>query len=180
MNLNTKSKPIRALDHIEKESPIGLNIEARTAVSEELDRHVSNMFTLFHQYQKHHWLVEGPQFRDLHLYLESSYNEVHADLDALAERMTALGCIPTSSPTAQALKSQITHESEGYFPVRQMLENDLMAEKQIIERLRKSIDRAGEHRDYATETLLKQVLMKAEDRAHHLDHYLVQDGLHQS
>lgn len=153
-------------------NPIGLSSSTVAKLANELDKLVSSQFVLFHQYQKHHWLVEGPQFRDLHLYLEESYHAVHAELDAIAERLTVLGGLPTSSPTEQEKLSIITHEKEGLFSVNDMLQADMEAEKILAEYLRKIIKLATAEEDYGTETLLKQTLMKVEDRAHHLDHYL--------
>jgi len=46
----------------------------------ELDKHLATLFVLFHQCQKHHWLVEGPQFRDIHHFLEEGYTEIHKQL----------------------------------------------------------------------------------------------------
>lgn len=155
-----------------EENPIGLPKAKADQIIKVLDVHVASLFTLFHQYQKHHWLVEGPHFRDLHLYLEESYEEIHADLDAVAERITMLGGIPTSSPRAMADLAYLTHEKEGQFSVRQMLRNDLEGEQTVIKHLRKTINMTLQLGDYGTEQLLKRVLYNAEDRAHHLDHYL--------
>lgn len=168
--------PWKSQDTLE-DNPIHLDVDVARKISPKLDEHVASLFTLFHQYQKHHWVVEGPQFRDLHLYLETSYNEVHQQLDAIAERMTALGGIPTSSPARQAELSYIEHEPEGIFRVRDMLERDRDAEGLIASRLRQTIELCTKLGDYGTETLLKQTLAAVEDRAHHLDHYLGDDSL---
>lgn len=169
-------KPVRAPDFTE-DNVIGLDSKSAHSVAAELDRHQCSMYVLYHQYQKHHWIVEGPQFRDLHLYLEDSYTGLQKDLDAIAERMTILGAIPTSSPRALADLAYIEHEPEGYFPLRTMLEHDLKAERGLCMALRETIQNASKVNDFGTETLLKQVLMSAEDRAHHLDHYLAKDSL---
>ncbi len=158
-------------------NPIGLSTEVVRNIAPKLDEHVASLFTLFHQYQKHHWLVEGPQFRDIHVFLEEAYNEVHLQVDAIAERMTALGAVPTSSPAQQSEVSYIEHEPEGVFRLRDMLERDRDAECTIAQRLRETIDLCTKAGDYGSETLLKQVLLKVEDRAHHLDHYLGDDSL---
>jgi DNA-binding ferritin-like protein len=164
--------------HSELESnPIGLSRDVVTAIAPQLDQHVASLFTLFHQYQKHHWLVEGPQFRDIHVFLEEAYNEVHLQVDAIAERMTALGAVPTSSPARQTELSYIEHEPEGVFRLRDMLGRDRDAEGTIAQKLRGSIEQCARHGDYGSETLLKQILLKVEDRAHHLDHYLGDDSL---
>lgn len=167
---------LRKKDTVEA-NPIGLPKDTAKKIGEQLDHHVASMFVLFHQYQKHHWLVEGPHFRDLHLYLEASYNGVHKELDAIAERMTVLGGIPTCAPRAQAELSYLEHEPEGYFPIRESLRRDMEAEATLAQRLRETIRQANQLGDFGTETLLKQTLYAAEDRAHHLEHYLAEDSL---
>ena len=161
-----------------EENPIGLSKAAAEQIAAHLDEHVASLFVLFHQYQKHHWLVRGPQFRDLHLYLEEAYEKVHEEFDVLAERMTTLGGVPTSDPEAQAKQAYLSHEKEGEFPVREMLKADRKAEQIVIKKLRKTIELATEKGDYGTETLLKNVLLGAEERAHNLDHYLERDALY--
>jgi len=146
--------------------------EAVKTIARDLDLLVSSFFVLFHQYQKHHWLVEGPQFRDLHLYMEESYKELHDDLDMLAERITVLGGFPTCDPVEQCKQSLIHHEPEGQFEVRDMLRADLEAERKLTGVIRKMILHATDQKDYGSEVLMKQVLLRVEDRAHHLDHYL--------
>ena len=168
--------PWRPASEIE-ENPIGLPRDAVRAIIPPLDEHLASFFVLFHQYQKHHWLVEGPQFRDLHHLLEESYNEVHKQLDAIAERITALGGVPTSSPSGQAEVAYIEHEPEGVFRIRDMLERDRHAEATIAARLRNTIKICTRHEDFGTETLLKGILVSVEDRAHHLDHFLGEDSL---
>lgn len=170
------SKVWKSKDELEG-NPIGLPRTTAEAIAPGLDEHLASLFTLFHQYQKHHWFVEGPQFRDIHVYLEESYNAVHAACDEIAERMTALGAIPTSAPSQQAQISYIEHEPEGIFRIRDMLERDRAAEGDIAARLRKTIGVCTEHQDYGTETLLKKILLEVEDRAHHLDHFLGDDSL---
>ncbi|MEN0019890.1 MAG: DNA starvation/stationary phase protection protein [Planctomycetota bacterium] len=169
-------QPWRSPDEIE-DNPVGLPREAAEEIAGELDRHLGTLFTLFHQYQKHHWLVEGPQFRDLHHFFEASYTEVHKQLDAIAERITAIGAVPTCSPSGQEALAYVEHEPEGIFRVTDMLERDREAEKTIAVELRKTIRLCTSNEDFATETLLKGILLQVEDRAHHVDHFLGEDSL---
>ena len=168
--------PWRPKTEIE-ENPINLSKDAAKAIIPELDRHLASFFVLFHQYQKHHWLVEGPQFRDIHLFLEEGYNEIHRQLDAIAERITAIGGVPTSSPAAQADLAYIEHEPEGIFRIGDMLARDREYEGLVAGNLRKTIKLCTANEDFGTETLLKGILLKVEDRAHHLDHFLGEDSL---
>jgi len=169
-------EPWRPQQMIE-ENPVGLSEEAVQELVPRLDEIQSTLWTLYHQYHKHHWLVEGPQFRDLHLFFEENYNEVHKYLDTIAERVTALGGIPTCDPAKQAELSHVEHEPEGTYRLRKMLLHDLEAERTLATVVRETIDVAIEHGDHGTKRELQKVLTKAEDRAHHLDHFLGEDTL---
>ena len=168
--------PWRARGTIE-DNPVGLDDETVEQLIPKLDAIQCTLWTLYHQYQKHHWLVEGPQFRDLHHFFEESYEEVHTYLDRVAERMTALGGIPTSGPAAIAKASLVDHEPEGTYRIRSMMEHDLAAERTLAKVLRETIQRARDLGDPGTERTVKKVLTKVEDRAHHLDHFLGDDSL---
>jgi DNA-binding ferritin-like protein len=169
-------EPWRPQQMIE-ENPVGLSEEATEELIPKLDEIQCTLWTLYHQYHKHHWLVEGPQFRDLHHFLEENYEEVHKYVDRIAERITALGGIPTSSPANQAELSHVEHEPEGTYRLRAMLEHDLEGERILSVLVRETIDVALEHGDHGTKRELEKVLTKAEDRAHHLDHFLGEDTL---
>ena len=169
-------EPWRPQQMIE-ENPVGLSEEATEELIPLLDEIQCTLWTLYHQYHKHHWLVEGPQFRDLHHFLEENYDEVHKYVDRIAERITALGGIPTSSPAKQAELSHVEHEPEGTYRLRAMLEHDLEGERILSVLVRETIDVALEHGDHGTKRELEKVLTKAEDRAHHLDHFLGEDTL---
>ena len=169
-------EPWRPQQMIE-ENPVGLNEEATEELIPKLDEIQCTLWTLYHQYHKHHWLVEGPQFHDLHAFFEENYVEVHKYVDRVAERITALGGIPTSSPAQQAELSHVEHEPEGTYRLRDMLKHDLAGERTLCGQLREAISRAQDLGDPGTERTLKKVLMKAEDRAHHIDHLLGEDTL---
>lgn len=168
----------RIRDHQDYDgNPVGLSKDTATSMAGELDRHLSSMITLYQQYHKHHWLVEGPQFRDLHLFFEENYTQIHEDYDDIAERLTVLGFAPTSHPENVYKLSYIEHEPEGVFRIRESLERDMEAEKQIAVELRKSIDLAHQHNDFATKKLLEGILFRTEERAHHIEHFLGEDTL---
>jgi len=169
-------EPWRPQQMIE-ENPVGLDQDAAEQLIPKLDEIQCTLWTLYHQYHKHHWLVEGPQFRDLHLFFEEFYEEVHKYVDRVAERITALGGIPTSAPDAQAELSHVEHEPEGTYRLRKMLVHDLEAERVLCVQLREAIDMALDAGDHGTKRTLQKVLTKAEDRAHHLDHMLGEDTL---
>jgi len=158
-------------------NPVGLADNTAKVMASELDRHLASFITLFNQYHKHHWMVEGPQFRDLHLFFEDHYTQIHEQYDAIAERLTVMGYCPTCHPKKQMELSYIDHEEEGVFRIREMLAKDMDDEKTIAVELRKTIKLAMQHEDFATKSLLEGILVKTEDRCHHIEHFLGEDGL---
>ncbi|MFA0961710.1 Dps family protein [Roseivirga sp. BDSF3-8] len=158
-------------------NPVGLSESTATKIAEELDRHLSTFLLLYQQYHKHHWMVEGPQFRDLHLFFEDNYDQIHEAYDAIAERLTVMGFAPTCHPANMVKLSYIEHEEEGVFRIRDMLTRDMDAERTIAIELRKSIKIAFELEDYATKKLLEGILFETEDRCHHIEHFLGEDSV---
>ena len=168
--------PLVKVDEYEG-NPIGLPRDVAEPIARHLDKHLASLWALWHLYRKHHWLVKGPQFRDLHLFLEENYERVAKDGDAVAERMTAIGGVPTSSMAEQAKLTYVSEEAEGYFPIRESLLHDMHCEGTIAQNLRKTIRECQDGGDFGTERVLKKVLLHAEDRAHHIEHYLENDSL---
>ena len=158
-------------------NPVGLSDEACSVMREHLDRHLAALWVQYAQYHKHHWLVEGPQFRDLHLFLENNYNEIHTQLDAVAERITLLGYSPSTRLDRYVKISYIEQEPENVFRIRDSIENDMKNERKICIELRKSIKVALEHDDFGTKSMLENFLFQVEDRAHHCEHFLGEDSL---
>ena len=141
-------------------NPVGLPQEVAEKMAKALDRHLSSYIVLYQQYHKHHWLVEGPQFRDLHHFFEINYNAMHEQYDMIAERLTVLGGIPTVHPTAVVDLSYVDHEPEGQYSTRDMLLNELEADKRIAEELRKTCQEAISLGDIGTSYLMQELTFK--------------------
>ena len=167
---------IQEPDQIER-NPVGLPTVAAKQICELLNTLVATLSVQYHQYLKRHWIVEGPEHRDLHKFFDGNYREVQSEFDTLAERMTTLGTVPTSSLRAQQALAFLEAEPEGAFPIREMMKRDLDNEQAIIDYMRESITLASKLSDFATETVLKQALIRAEERAHEIDHYLASYSL---
>lgn len=170
------AKSVQPFNEME-ENPLGLAREAAASLVKALNEDLASAYTLYHLYKKYHWVVTGPEFRDLHLFLDEQAKGALLASDLLAERITALGGVPLSSPTAQERGAGFAFEPEGVFPVRVMLENALACEQVLIRRLRPHTAEAMRLGDFGTQDLLMDLLRAAEDRAHHLDHFLQRNGL---
>ena len=169
-------KPLRAKSEYDG-NPVGLADKAAKAISEDLDAHLASYVVMYMQYHKYHWMVEGPQFRDLHLFLQSHYEEVNLDMDALAERITLLGCTPSSRLADYAGLSYCDEEPADVMHIRDSIEFAMDNEQRICKRFRTTIKLCLEHDDFGTKKMIEGMLERAENRAHHLEHFLGHDSL---
>ncbi len=159
------------------DNAIDLERSITEPVIEGLNYLLASFYTLYHQYQKHHWVVEGAEFGELHKTFDEYGAQVRGYAELLGERIDGLGGLPVSTPAKLQSMSCFQIEEEGAFDCRTMLVNDLGAEVAILRMLRQQIAASGSLGDYATEHYLKNVLMESEERAFHLGHYLADDSL---
>jgi len=159
------------------ENPILLDKSTTVPVCEGLNVVLASFQALYLQYQKHHFVVEGTEFYQLHGFFQECYNAVQGHVHDIGERLNGLGGVPVSSFSKLAELCCFSPESDGIYNCRTMIENDLSAEQEIIKVLRRQAVQAESLGDRATRYLYEQILLKTEERAYHLDHFLAQDSL---
>ncbi|RQD76275.1 MAG: ferritin Dps family protein [Candidatus Syntrophonatronum acetioxidans] len=161
-----------------KGAGINLPHEVRMEMAQKLDEHNCALHVSLHQYNKHHWLTEGPEsFLSLHHLLEEHIEKTIEHIDKVGERIARLGGIPSAHLVTQHELSYIKHEAEGRYTMRDMLRNDLEHEMKIQDKLREQIFRAHELRDFGTVEALEEVLLDREDLAYHIYSLLEDDTL---
>jgi len=158
-------------------NPVLLDRSTTEPVCEGLNIALASFQALYLQYQKHHFVVEGAEFYSLHQFFEEGYDATQGHVHDLGERLNGLGGVPAASFSKLAELCCFTPEADGEFNCRQMVENDLVAEQAIIVLLRRLASQAESLGDRATRYLLEQILLKTEERAYHLDHFLAHDTL---
>ncbi len=146
-------------------------------VCEGLNILFASFQALYLQYQKHHFVVEGSEFYSLHEFFSDSYEEVQGHVHDLGERLNGLGGVPAGSFSKLAELCCFTPEADGIFRCRQMISNDLQAEQGILTTIRRQTAQAESLGDRATRYLYEGILLKTEERAYHLDHFLAKDSL---
>lgn len=159
------------------DNPVLLEHSVTKPVCEGLNLALASFQGLYLQYQKHHFVVEGSEFYSLHQFFGDSYQEIQGYVDDLGERSNGLGGVPPGSFSKLAELCCFTQEPEGVFTCRQMVEHDLEAEQAIIQLLRRLAGQAESLGDRATRYLYEQILLKTEERAYHLAHFLAHDSL---
>ncbi|BAC88278.1 DNA starvation/stationary phase protection protein DpsA [Gloeobacter violaceus] len=160
-----------------QDNPVGLDRSVTEPVTEGLNHLLASFYTLYHQYQKHHWVVEGTEFGQLHRIFDEYADQVRGHAEELGERVDGLGGVPVSTPVRLQELSCFQPEGDDVFDCRTMIVHDLQAEQAIIEQLRRQIAAVASLGDYASEYHLKKVLLETEERAFHLAHYLADDSL---
>ena len=159
------------------DNPILLEHSVTEPVCEGLNAVLASFQALYLQYQKHHFVVEGAEFYSLHEFFAESYDAVQDHVHELGERLNGLGGVPVASFSKLAELCCFTPESDGIYDCRTMIQHDLEAEQGIIPLLRRQAAQAESLGDRATRYLYEKILLKTEERAYHLDHFLAHDSL---
>jgi DNA-binding ferritin-like protein len=180
MSISSTTPEVRQQPGVTIDNPIELPEQTATQMIDALNTNVASLYLLFHQNLKHHWVVEGPQFRDVHLLLEEHYTAIQIEADAFAERITTLGGVPVGGPSALVKRAYVDEEPEGILDLRKMLSNDVVANQRILVKLREHIKLARELGDFGTEQLLKRNLREQELRTQDLMHLLEHETLDQA
>jgi starvation-inducible DNA-binding protein len=91
---------------------IGISDQDRKVIAEGLSRLLADTYTLYLKTHNYHWNVTGPLFNTLHLMFEQQYTELALAVDAIAERIRALGHPAPGSYQAYATLTSIQEEAE--------------------------------------------------------------------
>lgn len=75
----------------------GIQEKDREKLAEGLSKLLADSSVLYLKTQGFHWNVEGPLFHSLHGLFLSQYTELWESMDAIAERIRALGCYSPAS-----------------------------------------------------------------------------------
>jgi starvation-inducible DNA-binding protein len=167
---------LRSIERV-YDNPVLLDQSVTTPICEGFNIALASFQALYLQYQKHHFVVEGAEFYSLHKFFEEGYEAVQGHVHDIGERMNGLGGVPAASFTKLAELCCFTPEADGVYSCREMVQHDLEAEQAIIQLIRRQAGQAESLGDRATRYLYEQILMKTEDRAFHLAHFLAQDSL---
>lgn len=159
------------------DTPVLLDRGITEPICEGLGVAYASFLALYLQYQKHHFVVEGAEYYMLHQYFSDSYEEVQSHAHDVGERLHGLGGVPAHSFQKLAELCCFEQESDDVFRCRLMIEHDLKAEQSMIDLLRRQAAQAESLGDRATRYLYEQILLKTEERAYHLEHFLTRDSL---
>ena len=134
--------------------PIGLPDKAKAKSCELVNEILADSMVLYSLYKKHHWLVAGPTFYQLHLLFDKHAEEQNELIDQLAERVQALGGIAVGDPRHAAELTSIPRPPDGAEEVAVMIDRTLHAHEIVIDKVRAAITATEESEDWGTNDLL--------------------------
>ena len=115
---------------------------------------LADSMILYALYKKHHWLVAGPTFYQLHLLFDKHAEEQTEIIDLLAERVQSLGGIAVGDPRHAAELTTIDRPPNGAEDVPAMIHRTLDAHETILEKVRDAIDKTEKNSDWGSNDLL--------------------------
>ncbi|MFI9549543.1 Dps family protein [Streptomyces sp. NPDC052016] len=161
-----------------KQFPLGLSYEARMYSCQRLNKVLADTQILYGLYKKHHWLMRGATFYQLHLVLDKHAAEQLELIDALAERIQTLGGVAVGDSRHVAEITSIPRPPDGVEEVPAMLSRLLEAHETILIEAHDAAARIGELGDDGTNDLLvSQVIRTGELQAWFLAEHLVDTPL---
>ena len=160
--LNQGGKEIQRYGTLRK-LPIALDDEARGESCELLNQVLADTVILFNLFKKHHWLVAGHTFYQLHLLFDKHADEQLELIDLLAERVQSLGGIAISDPRHVAEITKIERPPDGREEVPAMISRLLSAHETILEEVREAIEKTEENKDWGSNDLLMSEVLRTNE-----------------
>jgi len=143
---------------------IGIEPKQRAQIAEGLSKVLADSYTLYLKTHNFHWNVTGPMFQTLHLMFEQHYNELALAVDAVAERIRALGFnAPGTYRQFTALSS--IKEEDGIPKATDMVRLLVEGHEAVARTARRSFTIAEEANDQPTCDLLTQRMQVHEKTA---------------
>jgi starvation-inducible DNA-binding protein len=161
-----------------RQFPLGLGYNARLLSCERLNQILADSQILDSLYKKHHWLMRGPTFYQLHLLLDKHAEEQIKLIDEIAERIQTLGGIAVGDPRHVAEITRVPRPPNGCEEVPVMLSRLLEAHELILVDAHEAAKRTGELGDDGTNDLIvSEVIRTNELQAWFLVEHLVDTPL---
>lgn len=143
---------------------IGINEKDRKEIADGLSRLLSDTYTVYLKTHNFHWNVTGPMFNTLHLMFETQYNELALAVDAIAERIRALGIHAPGSYAQFAALTSIREET-GVPEAKEMIRQLVDDQETVVRTAREVFPLADRVSDQPTMDLLTERMQVHEKTA---------------
>jgi starvation-inducible DNA-binding protein len=134
--------------------PIALDESVCGESVENLNQLLADTMTLRDLYKKHHWQVAGPTFYSLHLLFDKHFEEQSGLVDAIAERIQALGGVSLAMAHDVAETTLIPRPPKGREGVPAQISRLLHAHEIVLKEARTMARLAADRGDDGTNDLI--------------------------
>lgn len=153
---------------------IGISKKDREKIADALSRMLADSYMLYLKTHNFHWNVTGPMFQTLHTMFMTQYTEQWTALDAIAERIRALG-FPAPGSYTQYAKLTSINEETGVPTAHEMIQQLVTGQETVTRTAREAFKVADSADDQPTADLLTQRMEIHEKNAWML-RVLLEDG----
>ena len=143
---------------------IGIDTKHREQIASGLAKVLADSYTLYLKTHNFHWNVTGPMFQTLHLMFEKHYGELALAVDAVAERIRALG-FPAPGTYKQFSALSSIQEEDGIPKAQEMIRLLVQGHEAVARTARGAFTTADEANDQPTCDLLTQRMQVHEKTA---------------
>ncbi len=152
---------------------IGLTEDQRVGVSGALELLLADEFVLYTKTRNYHWNVTGPEFGELHRFLDEQYTVLNETVDEVAERIRALGGPAIGTLEEFREKTRLKEQPGEYPNAPTMLANLLRDHETVVRELRDLAEQAAHrYHDAATESFVTELAVRHEKMAWMLRSYV--------
>ena len=175
--LHQQGKELQAFGTV-RQFPLALSYETRMYSCQRLNQILADSQILYALYKKHHWLMRGATFYQLHLLLDKHADEQLALVDKIAERVQTLGGIAVGDPRHVAEITKVPRPPNGCEEVPAMLSRLLEAHEMILSEAHDAAARVAALGDDGTnDFLVSDIIRTGEIQAWFLAEHLVDTPL---
>jgi starvation-inducible DNA-binding protein len=143
---------------------IGIGAKERARIADGLAHVLADTYSLYLKTHNFHWNVEGPMFNTLHLMFMEQYTELWNALDAIAERIRALG-YPAPGTNSEFAKLTSIDETPGVPDAMEMVRLLVLGHEAVARTARAVFPAVDKASDESTADLLTQRLQIHEKTA---------------
>jgi starvation-inducible DNA-binding protein len=145
-------------------TPTDLASAATRDISGAMNAVLADVFALYLKTKNFHWHLSGPHFRDYHLMFDEQASQIFAMADPIAERVRKIGALTIKSIGHISKLQRIADNEADYVEPEDMLAELCEDNKTFAARLREVHNVCGEHRDFATASLIEIWIDETERR----------------
>ena len=143
---------------------INLSFTASAALSDNLQRVLTDLIALELVGKQIHWNVVGPNFRDIHLNLDDVVDIAREGSDEVAERMRAINAVPDGRPATVAADATVPPLPKDEITVSEGVAYVVSAIEAVVSTLR-GVHDAVDDEDPTSVGILEDLTGKLEQQA---------------